>query len=228
MENTGAPEAEEEKSASILDLVYNISFGVACLFGAYSGVSLDWLTGTIKDDTTRYPADVSGTRVFDQTWATNAKEPTAWAHAGMFMLATYSVSLILWGLNMGLGGNGGLFHRLFYRFSQAFALVPFVNLAYIYRIKSAYLINNWFTYYDNLGVSNGGTVYEDEYIWIYNPNEVTATSPHFYDAAEHNKKLWTAAWGQILIGVIAFYAQPSFDNAWKDALEVKAEEDATL
>jgi hypothetical protein len=160
---------EEEKSGSILDLVYNVSFGAACVYGAFSGFTLDWLNSKIKDDKTRYPADVAGTRAFDQTWAINAKEPTAWYHAGIFMLATYVVSTALWALNFGLGGNGGLVHRLFYRFSQSFALIPLVNLAYIYRIKSAYLINNWFTYYDNLSVANGGTVQPDEFIWMFDP-----------------------------------------------------------
>jgi hypothetical protein len=119
---------KEEKSGSPVEMAYGIGFGVAMLFGAYSGFSLDWLKSEIEADTTRYPADVAGTRVFDQTWATNAKEPTAWAQAGTFMLASYSVSFLLWALNFGLGGNGGLVHRSFYRFSQVFALVPFFNL----------------------------------------------------------------------------------------------------
>ncbi len=217
-------EEDEEKAAgSLIDTIYNFSFLAACAFGAYSGFTLDWLKSEIESDTTRYPADVAGTRVFDQTWAINAKEPTAWAHAGYFMLATYSVSTLLWVLNFVLGGNGGTVHRIFYRFSQAFAVVPFANLVYIYRIKQAYLINNWFAYYDALGVDKGGTVQQDEYIWMYDPTQATTTSPHYYDAAEHNKKMWTAAWGQVLIGVLAFYAQPVNDKNWEEGLLLAAE-----
>ena len=149
-------EEEEKASGSMVELLYGLSFGVACAYGAFSGFTLDWLTGVIEEDTTRYPADVSGTRDFDQTWAINAKEPTAWAHAGFFMLATYSFSTVLWVLNLALGGNAGTVHRLFYRFSQVFPMVPFLNLYYIYRIKHSYLINNWFSFFDNLSVAKGG------------------------------------------------------------------------
>jgi len=69
------------------------------------------------------------------------------------------------------------------------------------------LINNWFSYY--AGIAG---VQQDEYIWMYDATETDVTSPHWYDAAVHNDKLWTAAWGQILIGVLAFYAQPVFDK----------------
>jgi hypothetical protein len=138
------------------------------------------------------------------------------------MFASYTLAGAMWGLNFGLGGNGGLVHSLFYRFSQAFALIPFINLIYIYKIKSAYLINNWFTYYNSLGVGSGGSVQQDEYMWMFDPTQAVATSPHYYDVAYTNKKLWTAAWVQILIGVVAFYAQPTIENSWKKALEDKA------
>lgn len=225
-EEVPVEEEEEKESGSMLELIYGMSFGVACLYGAFSGISLDWLTSEIKADTTRYPADVAGSRAFDQTWATNAKEPTAWAHAGVFMLMSYSISALVWALNLALGNNAGTVHRLFYRFSQAFPLVPFANLIYIYRIKAAYLINNWFAFYDALGVGNGGPVQQDEYIWMYDPTQTVATSPHYYDAAAHNKKLWNAAWTQVMIAVLAFYAQPVIDKQWiKAVIEKELEED---
>jgi len=82
----------------------------------------------------------------------------------------------MWGLNLGLGNNGSSVHRLFFRFSQGFAIVPFMNLAYIYNIKHSYLINEWFAYY------SAATTESDEYVWAYDPTEDTTTSPHYYDA----------------------------------------------
>ncbi len=149
---------EKEDSKSIYELIYGFSFGVACVLGAYQGATLDWLKSEIEKDTTRYPADVANSRVFDQTWALNTSEPTQWKKAGNYMLASYALSTVLWAANFAIGNNGSTVHRLFYRFSQVFLLVPFFNLVQIYRIKSAYLINNWFEYYDNLGVDKSGTV----------------------------------------------------------------------
>jgi len=138
------------------------------------------------------------------------------------MLASYALSTVMWAANFALGNNGNTVHRMFYRFSQAFALVPFLNLVSIYRIKSSYLINEWFGYYDSFGVANGGSVQQDEYIWAYDPTETTTTSPHYYDQVEHNKKLWTAAWGQVVIGVLAYYAQPILDQQWEEGLLIAA------
>jgi hypothetical protein len=217
-----APVEEEEQKASgsLVELIYGLSFGVACAYGAFSGFRLDWLTGEIEKDT-RYPADVADSHDIDRTWATNAKEPAAWARAGFFMLATYSFSTILWALNLALGGNAGTVHRLFYRFSQVFPMVPFLNLIYIYRIKNSYLLNNMFTFYDNLG-----SVKPDEYIWMYDPTQTDPTSPHYFNVADHNKKLWNAAWNQILIAVLAFYAQPVIDKQWITAVIEKRMADA--
>lgn len=213
--------AEEEDKGSLRDLIYEASFGIACLYGVYSGFSLDWLTSEIEGDA-RYPARVAGTDAFDQDWAVETKEVTAWKDAGSFMLQSYAVATLLWGANFFIGNNGSTLHRVFYRFTQAFQLVPFLNLIKIYQIKSSYLINDWFSYYDALGVDNGGTVDRAEYVWLYNPNEDDETNEHYYDPTEHNSKLWTAVWGQMFIALCAMYAQPTMKLNWEAGLEEAA------
>ena len=69
-------------------------------------------------------------------------------------------------------------------------------------------------------------MHPDEFIWMFDPTQTDPTSPHYYDAAEHNKKLWNAAWNQILIAVLAFYAQPVIDKQWITAVIEKRMADA--
>jgi len=70
-----------------MELVYTYSWGLFMFYGVYAGLTLDWLTSEIEADTTRYPVDDGDDAAseFDQTWATNAKEVTAWKDAGKFM-----------------------------------------------------------------------------------------------------------------------------------------------
>lgn len=190
-----ADEGEEvKKEGGLIDFIYLVSIGAACGIGLFQGFTLDWLTGEIEEDTTRYPVTAATTNGWTQAWAVDTKEPRAWKSTGRMMMFSYIVAGALWTANFVLGNNASVVHRVFYRLSQGFMLIPLMNLTLIYRIKSQYLINNWYTYYDSLGTANGGTVKQDEYMWLYSPTETDETAVSFYDVQNHNSKLWRAAW----------------------------------
>lgn len=119
---------------------------------------MNWLSGEIKDDTTRYPTTAATTDGWSQEWALSTKEPTAWKWASRVMFLTYVLSSALWTVNFVLGQNGNVWHKLFYRFSQAFSFIPILNLMMLFKVKNSYLMNGWYAYYDAMGVDNGGTV----------------------------------------------------------------------
>lgn len=214
-------EVEEEAAGSLKDLIMNATFGLGLLYGAFSGFSsFGWLKSEIEGDSTRYPARVDGTDAFDMEWAVETEEVRAWDSAGSFVMWSYAASLLVWGLNFGMGNNGGSLHRVFYRASHLFPLVTLGSLYKVYRIEAAYLMNDWFRYYKNMGVDNGGSVARSEFMYLLDPTEDDDTSPHYYNPTEHNDKIWGAVLTQLLIGVVAFYAQSTFEAQWTEGLAI--------
>lgn len=209
-------EEEDNSPFNTMDKVLMYGFGLSCMYGAYTGMSLDWLTAEIEADTTRYPATAATTGGYDQAWALSTREVTAWKDAGMFMRNSYGVASVLFLANTFMGGNGSTVHQVFYRMTQGFALIPLMNLWQVFQIKNSYLINNWHSYY-TYATNNQES-------WLYDPTQTTTTDEHYYDPAMHNEKLWTAVWNNLLIATVAIYAQKSHAVGWTYGLELAEEE----
>ena len=205
-------EAEEEPSPfTMYDNVLNFGFGATLIFGAYKGFTLNWLKDWIDNDTANFPEVALATGGYSRNWAYNTSEGTAWRQASQVMMGTYGTATALWLANTLMGNNAGSVHRVYYRMTQGFALLPLANLWMMFRVKNSYLINNWYDYYTFDQPNNE--------MWLFDATEEDKDEVNFLDTTEHNKEMWQGVWVNLLVSAVAIYAQDYNAKAWKYAHE---------
>lgn len=133
------PAPKEDEGSFELEpnqLVWGVSTSVALVYGF---MMYYWYPHDIKGNNIAFP-DASGTNV-SETWALETREISAWDSAAMQMILVNLAGATMWGLNLALGGNGNIFHRLFYITTNAMRFSPILALYHALYIQRQYLPN---------------------------------------------------------------------------------------
>jgi hypothetical protein len=109
------------------------------------------------------------------------------------------VSVICWVLNLAIGQNGNLIHKVFYFVASAMRIAPLLPLYHAMFIQRQYLANG--SAYDK-EVDLAGDV-ANEVLYLYDPDETNEMSPHHIDYDTYHN----AIFGLHLVGLITLVAQ---------------------
>jgi hypothetical protein len=100
----------------------------------------------ITDDHLRFPdrtytAGVTDKKRYDIDWALATPEIVAWSETANIMMVIYGFGFCSWFANIALDNNGGNFHEIFWRVSQAFKVVPIIQAYLFWKVMTAYSFN---------------------------------------------------------------------------------------
>ena len=70
------------------------------------------------------------------------REISAWSNYADTLMASYGVSIALWGINHLFDNEGGMWHEIYFRYIQLMLLTPLISVLQTLKIKNAYALSH--------------------------------------------------------------------------------------
>jgi hypothetical protein len=87
--------------------------------------------------------------IWNQASCRKANPIPSWSNVSNTLIVGYTISVLLWSLNIIFGNNGGTIHMVYWRSTQAIAILPLLILIFVTIASLSYgtrtdVFNSWF------------------------------------------------------------------------------------
>ncbi len=196
---------------------------------AYGAQIYLWYPNWVKTNDELFPAPISGTCVHDEEWGLGTKEISAWTSASYWYMGAYGWASFIWMANTFTDMEGGIFHEIFYRSSQALTFAPLVTMWFALNVKKSYAATQTRFAADVASYPDASAACEQS--WLYNDSVVDYNAYNFksnqtgarilYMFATAILSLWTSIYAMDQIEEDFLAGREYYD--WKKAQEAEAE-----
>lgn len=85
-----------------------------------------------------FPKRIENVLAYDETWALQTKEITAWSNMATMLGAIYGTAITLWGINKNFDNEGGFWHTVLYRYASLARFAPVATIYQALAIRNSY------------------------------------------------------------------------------------------
>lgn len=92
----------------------------------------------IETDRAKFPKRIEGTLAYDEVWAKQTNEITAWTNAFSWLVGWYGMGTCIFTINHFYDDDGGFWHSMLYRFASVSRLAPIMTMWFSLAIRNSY------------------------------------------------------------------------------------------
>ncbi len=85
-----------------------------------------------------FPKRIENVLAYDETWAKQTKEITAWTQMSELLIAVYGTAAVLFGINQNYDNEGGFWHNVYYRYASVARFAPIATIYQSLHIRDVY------------------------------------------------------------------------------------------
>jgi hypothetical protein len=142
-----------------------------------------WYINWIKNQSLLFPDDDENNNQ-DEEWALATEEISNWSMLCTFTVGVYGANWLLWALNLSVGNDGSIVHKLFFVSLLLQRYVPLMSLFLIFKLNASYLPSDAsYTYWATLDAAT-----PNKMLYLFNPGEGVFAKPSYDDPTWINRR----------------------------------------
>ena len=127
-----------------------------------------------------FPERIEDVLAFDETWALQTKEITAWSNMAVLLAAVYGSAMTLWGINQNYDNDGGFWHNMLYRYASLARFAPIATLYQAMAIRNSYARSLEEYNIESTAYATAADLTYRYNPYMYNPSEQTSTAISYF------------------------------------------------